>query len=173
MTDSHPRNVWIFARPLSGTRWFPVTAKSSTGKFHLCHWGILVSEVTVMDVRAISLGRMQNWTSTENVVLGTMYELERLGDKNTVHISRSFGTLKMNEEWRTVSAEYVGDTAMSDVEISTHGMSTLGALTLSFRDNRKSSRLRVIHGQLSKFWPLPSRGNMPRLLDSRHYSKHS
>jgi hypothetical protein len=122
MTDSHPRNVWIFARPLSGTRFFPVMAKSSAGKFHLCHWGILVSEATVMDVRAIALGGMKNWTSTENVILGTMYELERLGDKNTVHISRSFGTLKMNEEWRTVSAEYVGDTTMSALEISVEGI---------------------------------------------------
>lgn len=75
-----------------------------------------------MDVRAIALGGMKNWMSTENVVLGTLYELERLGDKNTMHKIQCFGTIKLNEEWRTFSAEYVGDTTMSDVEISVEGI---------------------------------------------------
>lgn len=116
------RNVWLFARPLSGTRWLPTLAKSSDGKFHLCHWGVLVTNITAIDIRAIALKEIRNFGSLENIILGTMYELKCIdNDKNSAHVQHDFGTSDLSLEWRSFSTEYIGDTEMSDIDISKEG----------------------------------------------------
>src|SRR5579859_6096369 len=47
------RKVWILARPLSVTQIITPLGMASKGKFYLCHWDVLVSDLSVMDVAAI------------------------------------------------------------------------------------------------------------------------
>jgi hypothetical protein len=48
-------SVWLFTKPLRAADSFPLFALTSDGKAYLCHWGVLISEMSVIDARAILL----------------------------------------------------------------------------------------------------------------------
>lgn len=70
-----------------------------------------------MDVTAIVMRTRPKQDRCEDI-LGTLFELERVADRNTVHTSRSFGTTRFNEDWVRFSAEFVGCTNFTDEGIS-------------------------------------------------------
>lgn len=112
------RTVWIFARPLSYSRWLPSLGKISDGRFELCHWAVLVSERSIEEVKASTLHTSTTDDgSFDNQVLGDLYELDRIGSRNTLHRSRSFDVAKLLLHWPRFSAEFVGDTCMTATEI--------------------------------------------------------
>ena len=47
------RFVWLFARPLSLTTYFPPLGWVSEGKFHLCHWGVMITKLSDVDIMTI------------------------------------------------------------------------------------------------------------------------
>jgi len=107
MDKDNEKSVWILARPVSGANWFPMLAKSSAGKFHLCHWAVLVSNLLIEEIKDGFMRKRRSRFSNSKCNLGTLYELQRIGDQNT--------------DWLTVSAEYVGMTPMTNHEISVQG----------------------------------------------------
>jgi len=121
MDKDNEKSVWILARPVSGANWFPMLAKSSAGKFHLCHWAVLVSNLLIEEIKDGFMRKRRSRFSNSKCNLGTLYELQRIGDQNTVNISLSFGIAQLDTDWLTVSAEYVGMTPMTNHEISVQG----------------------------------------------------
>ena len=48
-------SVWLFTRPLSYVTHFSSSEATSEGRDHLCHWGVLVTELTMVDISPILL----------------------------------------------------------------------------------------------------------------------
>src|SRR5947207_3388981 len=103
-------SIWLFTRPLSGALAFSSFTDTSEAKDYLRHWGVLVTEMSIVDTKAI-LQRSPRYGLSDNMELGTMYELFRERKKlNNVRIHRPFNFPIIREQWRWFSAEYVGQT---------------------------------------------------------------
>ena len=115
--------VWLLTRPLTYTSLFPPLANSSAGKDHLRHWGILISEMTIVDAQAIML-RTRGYGGNDDLELGTLYELFRNeNDYNNVNIICPFGMRTIKENWHGFSIQYVGETQMTHDMIEQEGTS--------------------------------------------------
>jgi hypothetical protein len=79
---------------------------------------VLISDLTVMDVTAIVVRSRPKQDRSGDIILGTLFELERDATTNTVHRSLSFGTNRLREHWVRFSSEFVGCTNFTDEEIS-------------------------------------------------------
>jgi hypothetical protein len=120
--------VWLFTRPLS---FFSPFGIASDGKPALRHWGVLVSELTLLDVQVI----MQRTRADAETSLGTMYELFREEGYNNVNIIRPFGIATIRREWRAFSAEYIDTTEMTFETIDVEGTAHLSEFSLFKMDN--------------------------------------
>jgi hypothetical protein len=115
-------SVWLFTRPLSYASFFPPLAQTSSGKDHLRHWGVLVSEMTLIDAQ-VFLQRTTAYGGNDTTDLGVMYELFRDGNnKNNVNITRPFRMASIRKDWGTFSCEYIGQTSMTHIQIKREGM---------------------------------------------------
>jgi hypothetical protein len=92
----------------------------SNGKPHLRHWGVLVSDMTMVDARAI-LFRKTEYGANDETELGTMYELFRDEDYNNVKITRPFEMATIREEWSMVDFQLVGETQLTHELIKQEG----------------------------------------------------
>jgi len=123
---STKRNVWLFARPLSGYGIFPASAMATTshGHFYLCHWGVLVTPLSIVDIKAIVLRDGQRgWSQASDLELGIMWELHRLpDDKNTVNKTNPFQISTFKTQWPTCSGQYIGETSCTVAKIQLEGM---------------------------------------------------
>jgi hypothetical protein len=112
------------ARPISAARCLPsgFVAETSQRQFHLCHWAVLITrnDLTIDDIIGVAL-RARSSPLNREIVLGTLYELNRNGNRNAAKINDSFGTGNFSSEWITFSSEYVGDTTMTDYQVSREG----------------------------------------------------
>jgi hypothetical protein len=99
------------------------------GKPHLNHWGVLVSDLSVVDAQAIML---RTRASSEAIIeLGTMYELFREEDgRNNVSITRPVTVEKIHEEWPAFSANYIGETEIPYETITSEGKSLVSVSCL-------------------------------------------
>jgi hypothetical protein len=114
--------VWILARPLSASSVFPPFEWTSHGKYPLCHWGVLVSSLSVVDVKALLFAMRQTRHTTEDSEIGIMWELEhRVGQLNTVNVTRPFTVSCARKFWNTFNAECVGETTYSRAAIQNEG----------------------------------------------------
>lgn len=114
--------VWLFTRPLTYAMFSPPIAASSEGMDHLRHWGVLVNEMSMTDLKVI-LSRKMGYRANDNTELGTMYELfQGQESTNEVNINRKFGMNSVRKEWRMFSIYYVGKTVMRDNEIKQEGI---------------------------------------------------
>ena len=121
--------VWLFTRPLVYATAFPVLRLFSDRR-ELRHWGVLVSDMTLLDAKAIML-RSREYDGDANTPLGTMYELCRQEDRNTVNVIRPFGMYTIRKEWQAFSAQFVGVTELThDMIIREGNSSTRRTLTL-------------------------------------------
>jgi hypothetical protein len=77
MTDY---SVWLFTRPLTYAMFSPPIAASTEGIHHLRHWGVLVNEMNMTDLKVI-LSRQTRYMANDNTELGIMYELNQ-GEHN-------------------------------------------------------------------------------------------
>ena len=106
-------SVWLFTRPITYAMTFPSIAASSDGKNYLRHWGVLVNEMTIIDIEVI-ISRVRKYGANDNTDLGIMYELHRNNDnKNDLRITEKFGINSVRNEWPMFSMEYIGETTMT------------------------------------------------------------
>lgn len=110
--------VSLFTRPLSWAILFPSVAASSDGTNYLRHWGILISDINLPDLEA----RAKKFAANDNIVLGTMYELFRQDNQNTVRITTEFGLDSLRKEWPMFSMAYIGRTSMTHEKIKQEGI---------------------------------------------------
>src|SRR5947207_10948821 len=104
-------SVWIFTRPLSYTTFTPL-AMISNGKDHFRHWGVLISDMTLLDARAILL-RNGEFGGKDRTELGILYELSRDENyHNDLKITQPFEIATIRKEWWMVDFQYVGETEM-------------------------------------------------------------
>lgn len=125
MDPSTKQNVWIFARPLSGYGIFPASSMAATshGHFHLCHWGILVTPLSIVDIKAIVSSGQRGWSQASDLELGILWELHRLPDnKNTVNKTNPFQISTFKTQWPTCSGQYMGETSCTGEKIQLQGM---------------------------------------------------
>jgi hypothetical protein len=120
--------VWLFTRPLS---FFPSFGITSDGKPALRHWGVLISELTLLDVQVIM--QRTRGSLEEDTTLGTMYELFPEEGYGNVHIIRPFGILRIRNEWHSFSAQYIGTTLIT-LQMIDHEGNPLGFPTFCFPD---------------------------------------
>jgi hypothetical protein len=116
--------VSLFTRPLSYAMLLPSVASSSDGKDHLRHWGVLVSDMTLLDLEVL-LSRTRELGAKDNTVFGTMYELYRMpDDKNTVSINTEFSMESLRNDWPMFAMAFVGKTTLSHTQIKDEGIET-------------------------------------------------
>lgn len=122
-TELMPQFVWLFARPLSLANLFSPFELTSQGRYHLCHWGVLVSHRSVTEAKELLIrsGSEKNPDVVDSV-LGIMWELNRMeNDTNTVNTIRPFTVATVKDQWTIFSAEYLGETVMDYAQIQTEG----------------------------------------------------
>jgi hypothetical protein len=111
-----PRHVWLCTRPLAYA--IPGIELSSDGRPYLRHWGVLVTEMTILDAK-------EHFQTTSNATaglrLGTMYQLLQLDNESNVFDS-DFSVEKLKNEWRSIDAQYVGETVFTHEMISKKGI---------------------------------------------------
>lgn len=139
-------NIWIFARPLSGNGIFPASAMAVTshGYFHLCHWGVFLTRLSIVDVKAIVLRQGLRWTEFTDFELGVMWELHQLHDhKSTVDCTNPFLISTLKTQWTMCSGQYMGVTSYTLDEIQLKGNQTkyIRSAETSLANNQGSSRL--------------------------------
>ena len=117
-------SVWIFARPLSFARKFVPFQFTSNGKYHLCHWGVLVSSLPVEEMKNILVeGGKTSTLQSFDYELGQMWELNRIErNTNTVNVTRPFKVSHIQADWRPFSAEYLGETPLGRAQIQHIGI---------------------------------------------------
>lgn len=118
------RSVWLFARPLSLANLFSPLGLTSAGKYHLCHWGVLVTPLSARELRSIliKLNKLAEECPQFDGSMGTMWELNRVeGTVNTVNKTTSFSPSLVRKEWKLLSACSAGETTMTDEEIQVQG----------------------------------------------------
>jgi hypothetical protein len=113
------RSVFVIARRLqiAGPLSF-----SSDGKFPICHWGLFVTDSRHADVTS----RWLKYRETRNPVdlppRGTLFELVRSPDyKNSHNKTPNFGPEEWEAEWGCAFIQYIGDTIVSDQDLSAEG----------------------------------------------------
>lgn len=135
-------SVWLLARPLSAANLFPPFESTSNGKYHLCHWGVLITDISIPDMNVL-LSRTKQDGRRDTTKLGVLYELLRFeGNQNIVNIARPFTALTVREQWRTFSSVYIGKTKLTQEKIEQEGSSSIANRTNgSNKDNSWSSQL--------------------------------
>ena len=116
-SPAKPKHVWLFARPhrSSFLKWV------SYGGFDLHHWGVLVSDLSQVDLEVVLNGSGRAKTRYD-VELGTMYELYRTSQgKNVVRIGSPFLFSTLMENWLFYTGQFMGTTTLSDKAIADQG----------------------------------------------------
>ena len=114
-------SVWLFTRPLSYASLFPPLELTSNGSHSLRHWGVVVTELTLVDVQVI-LQRKRGARDDDETSLGTLYELLRDEKVNNVNIVRPFKVAALKREWRAFSCQHIGLTNMTHEMIELEGI---------------------------------------------------
>ena len=126
--EATERSVWILARELSFATLFPALTDTSDGKFHLCHWGVLVTsrELSEADIIQAWNDRMAQTVADESknskAVLGVLYELDRVGSRSTVNVISAFGRKNLHSGFSSLAVEFIGTPTLSDQDIENEGM---------------------------------------------------
>jgi hypothetical protein len=113
-TVTSRRSLWIFARPFS---LLPPLGLGTQGRFYFCHWGVLITDLKVLELENIVF-QSQSLTSMEDAVIGTMFELKRTsGIRITPKCTRPFTGSILKENWKNVTIHHAGMTDMLDDQI--------------------------------------------------------
>jgi len=112
--------VSLFTR-LSYAKLFPSAAASSEGKDYLCHWGVVISDMSLIDPEVI-LSQMRDFSVNDNTMWGTILELFcDEYNKNNDNINTNCGMKTLREELPMFSM-YGGKTSMTDDQITHQGI---------------------------------------------------
>jgi hypothetical protein len=108
-----PRHVWLCTRPLAYD--IPgMDITSNPTRPYLRHWGVLVSELSVVDVRVLI--QSINSPNAAREVIGTIYQLMQYNDRPDIFVDSKTTLQMIQTEWKSIHLEYVGET------LSTHDM---------------------------------------------------
>ena len=119
-TTKSLRSVYILGRPYS---FFPPLGLAAHAHFYLCHWGVLVTELTVIDIESVVF-QTKSLTPLENPEIGSMFELNRTAENRIMlECIRRFTLSILNKHWRNLAIHYVGMTDMPDERIQAEGRS--------------------------------------------------
>lgn len=121
MTDSLPsnRSVWVLAKPIDAAGPFSFL---SEGKWPLCHWGVLVSEYSTVDMRIMWLSRKEMHPG-KTLSWGVLFELWRSPNHtNTPHMVTDFDKEYLVQYWPVSSITFVGETKCQDQQLLEEGM---------------------------------------------------
>jgi hypothetical protein len=126
MSESHQgqhisplRSVWIVARPYF---FFPPL---NLPHFAFYHWGVLVTELTVIDVQSL-LCPLESIPELEDSVLGTLFEGDLTAERRLKLVcTHAFKLSTFNTKWKDPLIYHVGMTGLSDNEIYNEGKNTL------------------------------------------------
>src|SRR5438045_8473980 len=110
-------NVWLLARPLSHTSLIPPLASLSDGKYPLCHWGALITELSVNDIEE----HFENRYGSPERNMGTLYALHRAENQYSANILPPFLPSNLQAEWRRISTTWLTVTTKSSEASSTSG----------------------------------------------------
>jgi hypothetical protein len=120
------RDVWLFARPLSLFQPFGSLDSLSEGKFHLQHWGVLVTELDESSFKDLTTEAQNITDDFDNLVLGIMFEVMPGPHKaNIGHVRSHFTCSMAREQWASFSTDHVGMTVMTDENIRLEGTQEL------------------------------------------------
>jgi hypothetical protein len=114
-------SVWVFTRPLYYTNLFPPLDTRSKGSDYLRHWGVLVTELSILDMKIL----FQRTRSSEEAgtAVGTLYELIRVEGGSTINILQPINITILRRDWRALSGQYIGTTHMTHAMIGLEGNS--------------------------------------------------
>ena len=136
--ESKVRHVYVLARPIKVAGVFSVL---SHGKFPLCHWGVLLSELEDLATMWCCFpGDGQPRPRPENVhgmettpkVWGSLFELYRdpTTNQNKPHVVYNFGHSELHREWQFLALFKVGTAKIRDDELYEKGESHYFSPTL-------------------------------------------
>ena len=112
------RDVWIFARPTSHALKITSVAGGSQRRFHLCHWGVLVTELSMGNFNRLT--RAEESLFSQIIRLGEMFELfQNTEGLNTLCVTNPFLTTHLLRDWPMVAFRY--NTSKSRGEIENEG----------------------------------------------------
>lgn len=127
----------MLARPASLAS---ILAPLSMGKYPVCHWGVLFSSHSNVDLKHTWANRTLN---SQEKSWGTLIELHRTAeDLNVPRVVSEFDRKTKSAEWSLSSIKYIGQTALTDRELFEHGIIIFKSkLIVSNRDHQETSRL--------------------------------
>jgi hypothetical protein len=130
--ESKVRHIYLLARPIQAAGVFSIL---SHGKFPLCHWGVLLSELRDLEkdyyreysgsYLSIS-NRSVDWASRVTPLKwGSLFELCRdpLTNQNKAHVVYNFGHTHLQDDWKSFCLRKIGVTTYHDGEIFAEGSS--------------------------------------------------
>ena len=115
-----PRHVWLCTRPLGyGLPAMEVTSDPS--RLYLRHWGVLVSELSVVDIQVI-VHSISSINSGE--VIGTVYHLMQYANQPEVFVDNQTTVEMLRTDWKLIHLEYVGETLLTHEMIMQEGITS-------------------------------------------------
>jgi hypothetical protein len=113
-----PRSVWILAMPNDS----PCFLDGNVG-LRDCHWGVLVTHRTIEEIKAVLQNLGQGSEVLGEQVLGVMYECANTPENGFKEkIVQPFEISNLSTDWPKFSAQFVGLTTMTEVEIFHQGI---------------------------------------------------
>jgi hypothetical protein len=122
-----PGHVWLCTRPLAYE--IPgLDVTSDPARLYLRHWGVLVSELAVVDVQVLiqSIGCHAN-----REVLGTIYQLMQHNNQPEIFVDSETTVEMIKIEWNSIYLQYVEETFLTHDMIMQEGTPP-ALLTLTF-----------------------------------------
>lgn len=118
MALPNTRSVWLLARPV------PILPPGIIG---LCHWGVLVTELSSVDITVFMSSTRLGGSGVSDTVLGVLCDLRTEGSltRVRVQITNPF-LLSSAKVWKRGVVHFIGTTTLSDEQIRTIGVSTPG-----------------------------------------------
>jgi ankyrin repeat protein len=110
------RHVWLCTRPLAYGFLPAVDLTSDPTRLYLRHWGVLVSELAIVDVQVLiqSIGCPN--VHRRNEIIGTMYQLMQHDNRPDLFVDSKTTLEVIKTGWKSIYLQYVGETSF------THGM---------------------------------------------------
>lgn len=112
------RFVYVIARPLKNAGSLDFL---SDGKYHLCHWALLVTHSRPELGTNPKDSLMGAQSSTRRHLQGTLFELCRSPNGLNFNIVEDFKLEKWWNEWSFVMCKYAGETRVSNQNLSDEG----------------------------------------------------
>jgi len=124
-----PRQVWLCTRPLFHDSMILPSEMTSDGRPYLRHWGVLVTELTIIDTKVIL--QSTTFMTSKDLRLGTMYELQTYNGEPNIFVDDEFSVERVRRHWGSFDAYHIGTTELPDETIKENGIYSHGGAVSS------------------------------------------